>query len=260
MLRKWSKFPVSIPLSHWCIISHFTASEMIPTDTAQIYFPVPQHLYVFTNLISPKALNKLSQFLVKFGATILPAQVPWGVQAEENILTRCLKTRCTDLILVFWYRGYARNISALGYVSTWDKTTICEAVTSARASLCQVGQKFGAWFFTEITSFYSTWECPICWPGAVSSRSTVPWRAPLAQEQDGRVGVALRVSPHLHMCFWKRTVPGLSLPSNYLSTPYFCKAHFLLFVNILEVSEISLSISHEIKLCLCISLGCRWVA
>lgn len=105
MLRKWTKFPVSIPLSHWCIISHFTASEMIPTE------PLSRPstsicIYQLDQSQSPK------QIVLIFGKawcyySASTSTVSSGVQAEENILTRCLKTRCTDLILVFWYRGYA---------------------------------------------------------------------------------------------------------------------------------------------------------
>lgn len=89
-------------------------------------------------------------------------------------------------------------------------------MTSARASLCQVGQELGAWFFTEITFFYPTWACSICWPGKVSSWSCVPWRAPPTQQQGGKVKVALRVSPHFHVPFQKRAVPSLSSPPKYL--------------------------------------------
>lgn len=89
----------------------------------------------------------------------------------------------------------------------------------------------------------------------------VPRRAHTpAQQQGGKVGVALIESPHFHMAFRKRPVPRLSFPPKYLSAPFFCKADFLLFVSILGVSDISPSISHEIKLCLCISRGCRQVA
>lgn len=48
----------------------------------------------------------------------------------------------------------------LSFASIWENNTICEAVTSASASLCQVGQEFRERFFTEITYFIPAEHAP----------------------------------------------------------------------------------------------------